>query len=336
MPAIPAARIIEQSAFGQQRGHRPSARREHAARHRFHAIQRGSCGYDASDRRRRSPEPKLVGSATRNSPRPKPSGPGPWCEWDTWPGARSSTGKPVRAPLALPREPGCRLCQDVALLTQAMVLTSKAPQFLPLSACRPINALAGVSVGLLHPSGNRLCGRLELTRPLLGRASRSHQIDHLSPELRRMRGSEARQRTPQKSTSRVSTKPGQLHLRPPAVVSGPPPLRKMGAYGAQQALVVLAFGLAIILEFDLGEIGELCEELSVAGARHARYFACRTRRQAVKERTLTEREKGSPGRLAVGPLSTSGNPHENDTASRRVSDLRFVEFGSLRGLGQRS
>src|SRR5271167_4443554 len=64
--------------------------------------------------------------------------------------------KPVRARLALPREPGCRLCQDVALLTQAMVLTAKARQFLPLSACRPVNALAGVSVGLLHPSGHRL------------------------------------------------------------------------------------------------------------------------------------------------------------------------------------
>ena len=54
-----------------------------------------------------------------------------------------------------------------------MVLTSKAPQFLPLSACRPINALAGVPLGLLHPSGNRLGGRLELARQLFGRASRS-------------------------------------------------------------------------------------------------------------------------------------------------------------------
>jgi hypothetical protein len=32
---------------------------------------------------------------------------------------------------------------------------SKAPQFLPLSACRPVNALAGIPLGLLHPSGNR-------------------------------------------------------------------------------------------------------------------------------------------------------------------------------------
>src|SRR3984957_5807918 len=59
--------------------------------------------------------------------------------------------------------------------------------------------------------GNRLGGRLELTRQLLGRASRSHQIDHLSPELRRISGSVAGHQTPQKSTSRVSTKPGQLH-----------------------------------------------------------------------------------------------------------------------------
>src|SRR4029077_9690940 len=102
-------------------------------------------------------------------------------------------------------------CQDVALLTQAMVLTAKAPQFLPLSACRPVNALAGIPLGLIHPSGKRLCGWLELTRQLFGRASRSHQIDHLSPELRRISGSVAGHQTPQKSTSRVSTKPGQLH-----------------------------------------------------------------------------------------------------------------------------
>src|SRR5271163_1942268 len=88
-----------------------------------------------------------------------------------------------------------------------MVLTSKARQLLLLGARRPVNALADVSVGLLHPSGNRLRGRLELTRQLLGRASGSHQIDHLSPELRRISGSIAGHQTPQESTSRVSTKP---------------------------------------------------------------------------------------------------------------------------------
>src|SRR5271170_3782318 len=79
-----------------------------------------------------------------------------------------------------------------------MVLTSKARQFLPLSACRPVNALAGIPLGLLHPSGNRLCGRLELARQLFGRASRSHQIDHLSPKLRRISGSVTGHETPPK------------------------------------------------------------------------------------------------------------------------------------------
>jgi hypothetical protein len=54
--------------------------------------------------------------------------------------------------------------------------------------------------------------RLELTRQLFGRASGSHQIDHLSPELRRISGSLTGHQTPQKSTSKVSTKPGQLQL----------------------------------------------------------------------------------------------------------------------------
>ena len=45
---------------------------------------------------------------------------------------------------------------------------------------------------------------------VFGRASRSHQIDHLSPELRRISGSVTGHQTPQKSISRVSTKSGQL------------------------------------------------------------------------------------------------------------------------------
>ena len=102
-PAIPPARINRAIRFRPTE--RPSAfslGHEHAARHRFHAIQRGSCGYDASGRRRRPPAPKLAGSARRNSPRPKPSGRGPLCEGDTGPGARS----PART--RLPPLPGCR------------------------------------------------------------------------------------------------------------------------------------------------------------------------------------------------------------------------------------
>jgi hypothetical protein len=60
-----------------------------------------------------------------------------------------------------------------------MVLTSKACQLLPLSACRPVNRSA------------RFTQVDDLTRQLLGRASGSHQIDHLSPEPRRIGGSVA-------------------------------------------------------------------------------------------------------------------------------------------------
>jgi hypothetical protein len=42
---------------------------------------------------------------------------------------------------------------------------------------------------------------------------KAHQIDHLSPELRRISGSVTGHQTPQKSTSKVSTKPGQLQQK---------------------------------------------------------------------------------------------------------------------------
>jgi hypothetical protein len=62
--------------------------------------------------------------------------------------------KPVRARLALPRKPGCRLCQDVALLTQAMVLTAKTRQLFSVGAGWSLGAPAGVPLGLLQS----LCG----------------------------------------------------------------------------------------------------------------------------------------------------------------------------------
>lgn len=52
--------------------------------------------------------------------------------------------------------------------------------------------LDAVALGLLHPSGNRLCGRLELARQFFRRASRSEKFDHLSPEVLRIGGSVTR------------------------------------------------------------------------------------------------------------------------------------------------
>jgi hypothetical protein len=58
-----------------------------------------------------------------------------------------------------------------ALLTQAMVFTAKARQLFSVGACRPVNALASIPLGLPHPSGNRLCGRLELRSTICRRNS---------------------------------------------------------------------------------------------------------------------------------------------------------------------
>jgi hypothetical protein len=115
-------------------------------------------------------------------------------------------GKPVRARLALSREPGRRLCQDIALLTQTMVLRKRASS----SRSALVGPSARVPIGLLYPSRNRLCGRLELTRQIFRRAPGPDQFDHLSPELRRIGGSITLHGTPQIMTSKVSTKPGQL------------------------------------------------------------------------------------------------------------------------------
>ena len=62
-----ATREAERSISGQWRGRRPSARRGHAARHRFHASPAWIMRNDGSDRRQPSPEPKRVGSAKHNT-----------------------------------------------------------------------------------------------------------------------------------------------------------------------------------------------------------------------------------------------------------------------------
>ena len=87
----------------------------------------------------------------------------------------------------LPLEPGCRLCQDVALLTQAMVLTSKAAPVPPARrlsahqcACRHPARLASPRVKSTVRSAPNSRASSSGVRP-----DRT-QIDHLSPELRRI------------------------------------------------------------------------------------------------------------------------------------------------------
>lgn len=69
-----------------------------------------------------------------------------------------------------------------------------------------------IAFGLLHPVHNGLRGRFEITRQLFRRSARSDQLDHLSPELRRISSSKTGHGTLQNITSRVSTKPGQPHV----------------------------------------------------------------------------------------------------------------------------
>src|SRR3954469_6665329 len=95
-------------------------------------------------------------------------------------------GRPGRDHRGLPCEPGCRLCQDVALLAQLPVLTPQTRQFLALSAGRAVLSAAFIAIGLTNPVPDRLGGRLELTRQLLRGSPTSDQINHLSPEFRRI------------------------------------------------------------------------------------------------------------------------------------------------------
>jgi hypothetical protein len=46
---------------------------------------------------------------------------------------------------------------------------------------------ASVTIGLRHPIVDQLRRRLELAGQLFGPAARSHQLNHLLPELRRIR-----------------------------------------------------------------------------------------------------------------------------------------------------
>ena len=151
-------------------------------------IQRGSCGYDASDRRRRSPDPKLVGSARHNSPRPTPSRRGPLYEWDTWPVRAHEPVNPFGLAL-LSALRGCRRCRapdadDGSHVEGAPVSRS--------ALVGPSTRLPASRSACFTQGGNRLCGRLEL------RSSSGVRRTHLRPWRR---------------NSRISVSDGHRHLK---------------------------------------------------------------------------------------------------------------------------
>src|ERR1700736_3017284 len=85
-----------------------------------------------------------------------------------------------------PCKPGCWLCQDIALLAQLPVLTPQTGQLLALGAGRAVRSAAFIAIGLTNPVPDRLGSRFELARQLLRCSPRSDQINHLSPEFRRI------------------------------------------------------------------------------------------------------------------------------------------------------
>src|SRR6516162_4111111 len=95
-------------------------------------------------------------------------------------------GRPGWDHRGLPCEPGRCLCQDIALLAQLPVLTPQTGQLLTLGAGRAVLSAAVIAIGLSHPVPDRLGGRFELARQLFRGSPRSDQINHLSPERRRI------------------------------------------------------------------------------------------------------------------------------------------------------
>ena len=84
---------------------------------------------------------------------------------------------------------------EPALQAQLLVFTAQAGQLVPLRRrqcdvgrrwLRFSSAVPAVSVG--HPVPDRLGGRLKLSGQILRVAAGADQIDHLLPELRRVRG----------------------------------------------------------------------------------------------------------------------------------------------------
>src|SRR3974377_1162391 len=85
-----------------------------------------------------------------------------------------------------PAKPGRCLCQDIALLTQLPVLTPQTGQLLALGAGRAVLSAAFIAIGPSHPIPDRLGGRFELAGQRFRCSPRSDQINHLSPEFRRI------------------------------------------------------------------------------------------------------------------------------------------------------
>src|ERR1700720_2924242 len=121
-------------------------------------------------------------------------------------------GRPGWDHRGLPCEPGCCLCQDIALLAQLPVLTPQTGQLPALGAGRALRTAAFIAIGLSHPAPDRLGSRFEFARQRLRCSPRSDQINHLSPELRRIGSVTLRHRWPLFAKGKGAHQPGSTPL----------------------------------------------------------------------------------------------------------------------------
>ena len=130
--------------------------------HTYHASACTRLGYVRSIVRPRASVARVHVSATRRSRwwRP-PAGDTLWPQ-DSVPGSPSRPRRPGGDRVGLPCEPGRCFCQDLSLKTELLILTPQAHQFLSLSGCGAVVALAGIDLGLLNPIADRLLGGFEL------------------------------------------------------------------------------------------------------------------------------------------------------------------------------
>ena len=104
------------------------------------------------------------------------------------------------------------VCKDVTLHFELAVLAAQAGEFFALSAAQHVlvaRGFAAVGGGLRDPSRDAFRGDPELTRKLRGLAPGSHQLDHLSAELCRIRGLRVGMSDSFFREDEVSTKLGQ-------------------------------------------------------------------------------------------------------------------------------
>ena len=78
------------------------------------------------------------------------------------------------------------------MFAQTPILTAKTTQLLALRGARPIPATPCVTLGLSHPIAERLCTRFKLATQVFRIPSGSNPLNHLVPELRRIRRSRSR------------------------------------------------------------------------------------------------------------------------------------------------